>query len=51
MHSRSLVRHFRRFGAFYLMLVIPLTILIVFKYVPMYGLQIAFKNYRITSTI
>ena len=33
------------------MLVIPLTILIVFKYVPMYGLQIAFKNYRITSTI
>ena len=46
MHSRSLVRHFRRFGAFYLMLVIPLTILIVFKYVPMYGLQIAFKDFK-----
>lgn len=51
MRRHSLAKHFRRFGAFYLMLVIPLTILIVFKYVPMYGLQIAFKNYRITSTI
>ena len=30
----------------YLMLLIPLVILILFRYVPMYGVQIAFRNYQ-----
>ncbi len=42
-------KHFKRYGAYYLMLVIPMAILIIFKYYPMYGIQIAFKNYRITK--
>ena len=42
-------KHFKRYGAYYLMLLIPMAILIIFKYYPMYGIQIAFKNYRITK--
>ena len=33
------------------MLLLPLTTLIILKYVPMYGVQIAFRNYRITRSI
>lgn len=33
----------------YLMLLIPLALLFVFKYAPMYGAQIAFRNYRPTA--
>ena len=46
-----LIRHFKRYGALYVMLIIPMTILILFKYLPMYGVQIAFRNYRITRSI
>jgi len=46
-----LIRHFRRYGALYIMLIIPMTVLILFKYLPMYGVQIAFRNYRITRSI
>lgn len=35
----------------YLMLLIPLVILILFRYVPMYGVQIAFRNYQPSRTI
>ena len=47
----KLIRHFRRYGALYVMLIIPMTVLILFKYLPMYGVQIAFRNYRITRSI
>lgn len=30
----------------YLMLLIPIAITIVYKYIPMYGIQIAFRNYK-----
>ena len=49
--AARLKKHFRKFGAFYLMLVIPMTILILFRYVPMYGAQIAFREFRITRGI
>ncbi len=42
---------FRRFGALYVMLLVPLAVLLLFKYLPMYGVQIAFRNYRITRSI
>lgn len=48
---KRLGKHFRKYGALYIMLLIPMAILVVFKYIPMYGLQIAFKNYRITRSI
>ena len=41
-------KHFKEHGAHYVMLIIPMAILLLFKYYPMYGIQIAFKNYRIT---
>ena len=42
-------KHFKQHGAHYLMLILPMAILLIFKYYPMYGIQIAFKNYRITQ--
>lgn len=35
----------------YLMLLIPLVMLILFRYVPMYGVQIAFRNYQPSKSI
>ncbi|MFD0713340.1 ABC transporter permease [Paenibacillus sp. GCM10027626] len=35
----------------YLMLALPVLFIIVFSYVPMYGAQIAFKNYTVTKGI
>ncbi len=39
-------KEFQRYWAAYLMFLLPLTILIVFKYIPMYGAQIAFRDYK-----
>lgn len=39
-------KEFQRYGMVYLMFLVPLTVLIVFKYIPMYGAQIAFRNYK-----
>lgn len=36
----------QRYGLVYLMFLIPLAVLIFFKYIPMYGAQIAFRNYK-----
>lgn len=44
-------KHIGKFGALYVMLILPLTLLIVFRYVPMYGIQIAFREFRITRSI
>jgi multiple sugar transport system permease protein/putative aldouronate transport system permease protein len=35
----------------YVLILLPLAYLIIFKYVPMYGAQIAFKNYVVTKGI
>lgn len=42
---------FAKFGSLYLMLLIPMAVLILFKYYPMYGVQIAFRDYKITRSI
>lgn len=49
--SSRLGNEFKRYGALYLMLAIPMLILILFKYAPMYGIQIAFKDYRVARGI
>ena len=41
-------RLLRRYALVYLMFLIPLAVLILFKYIPMYGAQIAFRNYKPT---
>lgn len=35
----------------YLLVLVPVVIVIVFKYVPMYGIQIAFRDFKITKSI
>ena len=44
-------KSFRRNWALYLILCIPVTYIILFCYVPMYGAQIAFKDYQLTYSI
>ncbi|MFC0331842.1 ABC transporter permease [Paenibacillus sepulcri] len=38
--------YFRRYWQLYALLVLPLTYFIIFKYGPMYGIQIAFKDFN-----
>lgn len=36
---------------YYVLILVPLAILILFKYVPMYGITLAFKEYRVSAGI
>lgn len=45
------VKKFRRDWQLHLLMLIPVIYLIVFKYVPMYGAQIAFRDYRARAGI
>lgn len=53
--SRGILQRIRtdlyRNWQLYLLVLLPLVILILFKYVPMYGLQIAFRDFKITKPI
>jgi putative aldouronate transport system permease protein len=44
--AKAIVRELQKHWQLYLLLLLPLTILIIFRYVPMYGVQIAFRNYQ-----
>ena len=44
-------KEFSRHGGLYLLALIPFTYLLIFRYWPMYGVQIAFKDYRVQSGI
>lgn len=48
---KKTVKNIRRNAGLYVMLAIPVTWYIVFKYVPMYGLQIAFRRFNPTLGI
>jgi multiple sugar transport system permease protein/putative aldouronate transport system permease protein len=48
--GKSIVRELRKNWGLYLLVAIPLTYLILFKFVPIYGVQIAFKNYSPVRT-
>ena len=43
----ALVRGFRRYKYLYMMLAFPFAVYIVFRYAPLTGLQVAFKDYNI----
>ncbi|WP_420832293.1 ABC transporter permease [Paenibacillus humicola] len=45
--KKGLFYYIRMDFVLYLMLLIPVLYIVVFKYVPMYGIQIAFKDYNI----
>ena len=44
-HRKSLSQRLRENWQLYVMLLIPVVLTIVYKYWPMYGIQIAFRNY------
>ena len=48
---QAVIRHLKRSWQWYLLLLPALVYLIIFAYGPMYGLQIAFKNYRVSKGI
>jgi putative aldouronate transport system permease protein len=43
------LRKARKSVPYYLLLLLPLAHLLIFRYVPMYGVQIAFKNYQVSK--
>lgn len=45
------LKEFRKYGRVYLLFFAPFAILIIFKYIPMFGAQIAFRNYKPTLGI
>ena len=45
-HRKSLSQRLRENWQLYVMLLIPVVLTIVYKYWPMYGVQIAFRNYN-----
>ncbi len=45
-HGKPLGRRLLENWQLYLMLVIPIVITIIYKYIPMYGIQIAFRDYK-----
>ncbi len=49
--KRSFSYIIQRYWQYYLLLLVPVIYIIIFKYVPMYGVQIAFKNYRAVDGI
>lgn len=48
---RRLSKNLKRYRYLYLLLLPALVLMIVFRYSPMYGIQIAFKDYRFASGI
>jgi multiple sugar transport system permease protein/putative aldouronate transport system permease protein len=50
-NNNSIVKQIIRSWQLYLLIAIPLLYIIVFNYIPIYGAQIAFKNFRITEGI
>jgi putative aldouronate transport system permease protein len=48
---RNAGKMFRRYWQLYLLLLLPLAYVVIFKYLPMFGLQIAFKDYRFDKGI
>lgn len=44
--SEKIIWRIRQHGSFYLLLLPSLVLLIIFTYIPMYGVVIAFKNFK-----
>ena len=45
------MNHFKRYWTLYLMLVLPVIFFVVFRYIPMTYIQIAFKKYSIVQSV
>lgn len=51
LHSHSLWKRIKRHWQLYVLLIIPIGLVICFSYIPMYGVQIAFKDFVATKGI
>lgn len=49
--KKRLHKEIKRNWQLYLLVLLPLTYLIIFKYIPMYGVQIAFRDYKVSLGI
>ncbi|XEC96033.1 ABC transporter permease [Paenibacillus tarimensis] len=49
--QKSVLKQIKRHWQFYLLIIVPMALLIIFKYVPMYGATVAFKNFSIVKGI
>lgn len=49
--SWDIIRYIKRYWTLYLLMLLPLTYFIVFKYIPMAYIQIAFKKYSIVKSV
>ena len=49
--SNAAFKKIRRHWQFYLLIVIPLSMLLIFKYYPMYGATLAFKDFNVIKGI
>lgn len=49
--GQTLRRKLRRSIPFYVLMALPIAVLLVFKYYPMYGITLAFKDYRVAAGI
>ena len=46
LHKKTLGQRILDNWQLYLLLIIPVVITIIYKYIPMYGIQIAFRDYK-----
>ncbi|WOO35464.1 ABC transporter permease subunit [Anaerocolumna sp. AGMB13020] len=51
LRTRKTIAYIKRYWTLYLLLAIPLTYFLVFKYIPMIYIQIAFKKYSIIQNV
>jgi putative aldouronate transport system permease protein len=49
--SGNTIRYLKRYWSLYLLMLLPMTYFIVFKYIPMQYIQIAFKKYSIVQNV
>lgn len=50
-HRSDFARKLRRSIPYYVLILLPLAVLLIFKYYPMYGVTLAFKDYRVSAGI
>ena len=49
--QNAALKYFKRYWTLYLMMILPLTFFVIFRYVPMAYIQIAFKKYVINKNV
>ena len=48
-NDSKIIKTAKKYWQLYLMLLLPLTLVFIFNYIPMYGTILAFKDYKISQ--